>query len=328
MAKIYHDADADLGVLKGKKVAIIGFGSQGKAQSMCLKDSGLNVVVGLRKGGKSWEDAKKNGMNVDEVPKAVKGADVVMVLIPDEIQGAVFEKDIKPNLKQGAALDFAHGFGITFGTIKPPKNVDVIMMAPKAPGPREREVFLEGFGVPALIAVHQDFTGNAKEVALALAKGIGATKAGVLETDFREEATSDLFGEQAVLCGGVTALIKAGFDTLVEDGYQPEIAYFECLHELKLIVDLIQSGGMMKMWTSVSNTAEFGGLSTRDRVITPETKKAMKSMLKEIQNGKFAETWLSDAQTGMKKLEAMEKAEAESRVEVVGKEIRALFEKK
>ncbi|MDD1756968.1 MAG: ketol-acid reductoisomerase [Methanomassiliicoccales archaeon] len=328
MAKIYHDADADLGVLKGKKVAVIGFGSQGKAQSMCLKDSGLNVVVGLRKGGKSWEDAKKNGMKVDEVPKAVKGADVVMVLIPDEIQGAVFEKDIKPNLKQGAALDFAHGFGITFGTIKPPKNVDVIMMAPKAPGPREREVFLEGFGVPALIAVHQDFTGNAKQVALALAKGIGATKAGVLETDFREEATSDLFGEQAVLCGGVTALIKAGFDTLVEDGYQPEIAYFECLHELKLIVDLIQSGGMMKMWTAVSNTAEFGGLSTRDRVITPDTKKAMKKMLKEIQNGKFAETWLSDAQTGMKKLDAMEKAEAESRVEVVGKEIRALFEKK
>jgi len=328
MAKIYHDADADLGVLKGKKVAVIGFGSQGKAQSMCLKDSGLDVVVGLRKGGKSWEDAKKKGMKVEEVPKAVKGADVVMVLIPDEIQGVVFEKDIKPNLKQGAALDFAHGFGITFGTINPPKNVDVIMMAPKAPGPREREVFLEGFGVPALIAVHQDFTGNAKKVALALAKGIGATKAGVLETDFREEATSDLFGEQAVLCGGVTALIKAGFDTLVDDGYQPEIAYFECLHELKLIVDLIQSGGMMKMWTSVSNTAEFGGLSTRDRVITEDTRKAMRQMLKEIQAGKFAETWLSDAKTGMKKLDAMEKAEAESRVEVVGKDIRALFEKR
>jgi ketol-acid reductoisomerase len=328
MAKIYHDADADLGVLKGKKVAVIGFGSQGKAQSMCLKDSGLDVVVGLRKGGKSWDDAKNKGMRVDEVPKAVKGADVVMVLIPDEIQGEVFEKDIKPNLKQGAALDFAHGFGITFGTIKPPKNVDVIMMAPKAPGPREREVFLEGFGVPALIAVHQDYTGNAKKVALALAKGIGATKAGVLETDFREEATSDLFGEQAVLCGGVTALIKAGFDTLVDEGYQPEIAYFECLHELKLIVDLIQSGGMMKMWTSVSNTAEFGGLSTRERVITEDTKRAMKKMLKEIQSGKFAETWLKDAQSGMKKLDAMEKAEAESRIEVVGKEIRALFEKK
>jgi ketol-acid reductoisomerase len=328
MAKIYHDADADLGVLKGKRVAVIGFGSQGKAQSMCLQDSGLNVVVGLRKGGNSWDLAKKNGMKVEEVPKAVKGADVVMVLIPDEIQGVIFEKDIKPNLKEGAALDFAHGFGITFGTIKPPKNVDVIMMAPKAPGPREREVFLEGFGVPALIAVHQDFTGNAKKIALALAKGIGATKAGVLETDFREEATSDLFGEQAVLCGGVTALIKAGFDTLVEEGYQPEIAYFECLHELKLIVDLIQSGGMMKMWTSVSNTAEFGGLSTRDRVITEDSKKAMKKMLKEIQSGKFAEAWLKDAQSGMKKLEAMEKEEAESNIEVVGKEIRALFENK
>ncbi|MEM0449289.1 MAG: ketol-acid reductoisomerase [Methanomassiliicoccales archaeon] len=327
MAKIYHDADADLDVLKGKKIAVIGFGSQGKAQSMCLRDSGLDVVVGLRKGGKSWEEAKKNGMKVDEVARAVKGADVVMILIPDEIQGAVFEKDIKPNLKEGAALDFAHGFGITFGTVKPPKNVDVIMMAPKAPGPREREVFLEGFGVPALIAVHQDYTGNAKKIALALAKGIGATKAGVLETNFREEATSDLFGEQAVLCGGVTALIKAGFDTLVEDGYQPEIAYFECLHELKLIVDLIQSGGLMKMWTSVSNTAEFGGLSKRDLIITEDTRKAMRRMLKDIQSGKFAEEWLADAQSGMKKLQAMEKEEAESKIEAVGKEIRALFER-
>jgi ketol-acid reductoisomerase len=328
MAKIYHDSDADLGVLKGKKVAVIGFGSQGKAQSMCLQDSGLDVVVGLRKGGKSWEDAKKNGMKVDEIPKAVKGADVVMVLIPDEIQGEVFEKDIKPNLKEGAALDFAHGFGITFGTIKPPKNVDVIMMAPKAPGPREREVFLEGFGVPALIAVHQNYTGNAKKVALALAKGLGATKAGVLETDFREEATSDLFGEQAVLCGGVTALIEAGFETLVKNGYQPEIAYFECLHELKLIVDLIQSGGMMRMWTSVSNTAEYGGLSQRSRLITAETRKEMDQMLNYIQSGKFAKEWLADASGGMKKLQAMEDAEAKSKIEVVGKEIRALFETK
>lgn len=328
MAKIYHDSDADLGVLKGKKIAVIGFGSQGKAQSMCLKDSGLDVVVGLRKGGKSWDDAKKNGMKVDEVPKAVKGADVVMVLIPDEIQGAVFEADIKPNLKEGAALDFAHGFGITFGTIKPPKNVDVVMMAPKAPGPREREVFLEGFGVPALIAVEQDYTGNAKRIALALAKGLGATKAGVIETDFREEATSDLFGEQAVLCGGVTALIEAGFETLVKAGYQPEIAYFECLHELKLIVDLIQAGGMMHMWTSVSNTAEYGGLSQRGRLITAETRREMESMLKDIQSGKFAKEWLADAKGGMRKLSDMEKAEAESKIEVVGKDIRALFEKK
>jgi ketol-acid reductoisomerase len=326
MAKIYHDSDADLGVLKGKKIAVIGFGSQGKAQSMCLKDSGLDVVVGVRKGGKSWESAKKNGMKVDEIASAVKGADVVMILVPDEVQAETYEKQIKPNLKEGAVIDFAHGFAITFGTIAPPKNVDVVMMAPKAPGPREREVFVEGFGVPALIAVEQDFTGKAKKVALALAKGIGATKAGVIETTFREEATSDLFGEQAVLCGGVTALIEAGFETLVKDGYQPEIAYFECLHELKLIVDLIQSGGMMKMWTSVSNTAEYGGLSQRDRVITAESKKAMAQMLKDIQSGRFAKEWLADAKGGLKKLQTMEDAEAKSQIETVGKDIRALFE--
>jgi ketol-acid reductoisomerase len=328
MAKIYHDSDADLGVLKGKKIAVIGFGSQGKAQSMCLHDSGLNVTVGVRKGGKSWKDAKKNGMKVDEIAKAVKDADVVMVLVPDETQGEVFEKEIKPNLKKGAALDFAHGFSIVFGTVKPPKDVDVVMMAPKSPGPMEREVYLQGFGVPALIAVEQDYSGKAKKIALALAKGLGATKAGVIETDFREEATSDLFGEQAVLCGGVTALIEAGFETLVKNGYQPEIAYFECLHELKLIVDLIQSGGMMKMWTSVSNTAEYGGLSQRDKLITEDTKKAMEKMLKNIQTSKFAEEWLKDASSGMKKLQSMEDAEATSKIEVVGKDIRALFEMK
>jgi ketol-acid reductoisomerase len=328
MAKIYHDSDADLGVLKGKKIAVIGFGSQGKAQSMCLHDSGLDVTVGVRKGGKSWKDAKKNGMKVDEIAKAVKGADVVMVLVPDETQGDVFEKEIRPNLKKGAALDFAHGFSIVFGTVKPPKDVDVVMMAPKSPGPMEREVYLQGFGVPALIAVEQDYSGKAKKIALALAKGLGATKAGVIETDFREEATSDLFGEQAVLCGGVTALIEAGFETLVKNGYQPEIAYFECLHELKLIVDLIQSGGMMKMWTSVSNTAEYGGLSQRDKLITEDTKKAMEKMLKNIQSGKFAKEWLADASGGMKKLQSMEDAEATSRIEVVGKDIRSLFETK
>jgi ketol-acid reductoisomerase len=328
MAKIYHDSDADLGVLKGKKIAVIGFGSQGKAQSMCLHDSGLDVTVGVRKGGKSWKDAKKNGMKVDEIAKAVKGADVVMVLVPDETQGDVFEKEIRPNLKKGAALDFAHGFSIVFGTVKPPKDVDVVMMAPKSPGPMEREVYLQGFGVPALIAVEQDYSGKAKKIALALAKGLGATKAGVIETDFREEATSDLFGEQAVLCGGVTALIEAGFETLVKNGYQPEIAYFECLHELKLIVDLIQSGGMMKMWTSVSNTAEYGGLSQRDKLITEDTKKAMEKMLKNIQSGKFAKEWLADASGGMKKLQSMEDAEATSKIEVVGKDIRALFETK
>jgi ketol-acid reductoisomerase len=326
MAKIYHDADADLKVLKGKKVAVIGFGSQGKAQSMCMRDSGLDVVVGLRKGGKSWDDAKQNGMKVAPVADAVKGADVIMILIPDEVQGKVWKEEIAPNLKEGSAIDFAHGFAITFGVIKPPKNVDVIMMAPKSPGPMERQVYLEGFGVPALIAVEQDFTGNAKQIALCLAKGLGATKAGVIETTFKEEATSDLFGEQAVLCGGVTALIEAGFDTLVKRGYQPEIAYFECLHEVKLIVDLIQKGGMMHMWTSVSNTAEYGGLSTRDKVINAESKKAMEGLLDDILAGKFAKEWMKDANGGMKKLQSMEKKEAESNIEVVGKEIRSLFE--
>ncbi len=328
MARIYHESDADLNVLKGKKVAVIGFGSQGKAQALCLHDSGLDVTVGVRKDGKSWVDAKKNGLKVDTVAGAVKGADVVMVLIPDEVQGDVYAAEIEPNLKKGAALEFAHGFAITFGTIKPPKTVDVIMMAPKAPGPMERKVFLEGFGVPALIAVHQDHSGKAKSIALALAKGLGSTKAGVLETDFREEATSDLFGEQAVLCGGVTALINAGFQTLVKRGYQPEIAYFECLHEVKLIVDLIYSGGMMNMWRSVSNTAEFGGLTTRDLVINEESKAAMEKMLDRICSGEFAKEWLDDAKKGMPRMKALEKAEGDSQVEKVGTEIRALFESK
>jgi ketol-acid reductoisomerase len=326
MARIYHESDADLGVLKGKKVAVIGFGSQGRAQSLCLHDSGLDVTVGVRKDGKSWNEAKKNGLKVDTVAGAVKGADVVMVLIPDEVQGDVYKAEIMSNLKEGAALEFAHGFAITFGVIIPPKTVDVIMMAPKAPGPMERKVFVEGFGVPALIAVQQDYTGKAKSIALALAKGIGATKAGVLETDFREEATSDLFGEQAVLCGGVTALINAGFQTLVRRGYQPEIAYFECLHEVKLIVDLIYQGGMMNMWRSVSNTAEFGGLTTRDLVINDESRAAMESMLDRICSGEFAKEWLADAKAGMPRMRAMEKAESESQIEKVGTEIRALFE--
>ncbi len=328
MARIYHESDADLNVLKSKKVAVIGFGSQGKAQALCMHDSGLDVTVGVRKDGKSWVEAKKNGLKVDTVAGAVKGADVIMVLIPDEVQGDVYKAEIEPNLKEGAALEFAHGFAITFGTIKPPKTVDVIMMAPKAPGPMERKVYLEGFGVPALIAVEQDYTGKAKSIALALAKGLGSTKAGVLETNFREEATSDLFGEQAVLCGGVTALINAGFQTLVKRGYQPEIAYFECLHEVKLIVDLIYSGGMMNMWRSVSNTAEFGGLTTRDLVINEESKAAMEKMLDRICSGEFAKEWLDDAKKGMPRMKALEKAEGESQVEKVGTEIRALFESK
>ncbi|MBN1109863.1 MAG: ketol-acid reductoisomerase [Methanomassiliicoccales archaeon] len=328
MARIYHESDADLGVLKGKKVAVIGFGSQGRAQALCLHDSGLDVTVGVRKDGRSWHEAKKNGLKVDTVAGAVKGADVVMVLIPDEVQGEVYRTEIEPHLKEGAALDFAHGFAITFGVIVPPRTVDVIMMAPKAPGPMERKVFVDGFGVPALIAVQQDHTGKAKSIALALAKGIGATKAGVLETDFREEATSDLFGEQAVLCGGVTALINAGFQTLVSRGYQPEIAYFECLHEVKLIVDLIYQGGMMNMWRNVSNTAEFGGLVNRDQVINDESRAAMERMLDRICSGEFAKEWLADAGAGMPRMKAMERAEAESQIEKVGTEIRALFETK
>ncbi len=328
MVKIYHDSDADLGILKSKKIAVIGFGNQGRAQAMCLKDSGLDVVVGVRKKGKSWEDAKSQGVKVAEIPDAVKDADVVMILLPDEVQPSVYEKQIAPNLKAGAALDFAHGFAITFGLIKPPQNVDVIMVAPKSPGRMVRQTFVEGFGVPSLIAVHQDHTGKAKKVALAIAKGLGSTKAGVLETDFREEATSDLFGEQAVLCGGVTALIEAGFETLVKNGYKPEIAYFETLHEVKLIVDLIYAGGMMHMWDSVSNTAEFGGLTRRDMVINEESKKAMQKILDDINSGKFTKEWTDEWKVDLKRMRDLEKEESEKQVESVGKEIRRLFEKK
>jgi len=325
MARIYHESDADLNVLKGKKVAVIGFGSQGKAQALCLHDSGLDVTVGVRKDGKSWVDAKKNGLKVDTVAGAVKGADVVMVLIPDEVQGDVYTAEIAPNLKDGAALEFAHGFAITFGTIKPPKTVDVIMMAPKAPGPMERKGFLEGFGVPALIAVHQDHTGNAKSIALALAKGLGSTKAGVLETDFREEATSDLFGEQAVLCGGTVELIKAAFETLVEGGYAPEMAYFECLHELKLIVDLIYEGGIANMNYSISNNAEYGEYVTGPRIVTADTKNAMRAVLKDIQTGEYAKSFLLENQAGAPTLLSRRRLTSEHQIEQVGGKLRAMM---
>lgn len=328
MVKIYHDADADLKVLKGKKIAVIGYGSQGRAQALSLKDSGMDVVVGLRKDGKSWNAAKKDGVAVAEVSKAVKGADIVMILLPDEVQEGVYTNHIAPNLKDGAALYFSHGFAITYGTVKPPKNVDVIMVAPKSPGKREREMFLEGFGVPALFAVERDYTGKARDIVLAIAKGIGCTRAGVIETNFHDEVTSDLFGEQAVLCGGVTALILAGFETLVKRGYQPELAYFECLHELKLIVDLIQAGGLGHMWKNVSNTAEFGGLTQRDYIITEDTKKAMDKMLDKILSGEFSKEWMADWKGGLKKMRELEKQESERQIEVVGREIRALFEMK
>jgi ketol-acid reductoisomerase len=328
MVKIYHDADADLKVLKGKRIVVLGYGSQGRAQALSLKDSGMDVVVGLRKDGKSWDAAKKDGVKVAEVSKAVKGADIVMILLPDEVQEGVYKDQVAPNLKEGAALYFSHGFAITYGTVKPPKNVDVIMVAPKSPGKREREMYLEGFGVPALFAVERDYTGKARDIVLAIAKGIGCTRAGVIETNFHDEVTSDLFGEQAVLCGGVTALILAGFDTLVKRGYQPELAYFECLHELKLIVDLIQAGGLWHMWKNVSNTAEFGGLTQRDYIITDDTKKAMDKMLDKILSGEFSKEWMADWKNGLKKMKELEKEECERQIEVVGKEIRSLFEMK
>ncbi|MDD3398129.1 MAG: ketol-acid reductoisomerase [Candidatus Methanomethylophilaceae archaeon] len=328
MVKIYHDSDVDMGVLDGKKVAVVGYGAQGRAQALCLHDSGLDIVVGVRKGGPSWKKAQEDGLKVAEIPDAVKGADVVMVLLPDEVQPDVYRDQIAPNMKKGSALEFAHGFSIVYGLIDPPEGIDVIMMAPKSPGDMERVAYLEGFGVPALISVERDFSGNAKNLALALAKGIGSTRAGVFETTFEFECKSDLFGEQAVLCGGVTALIKAGFETLREGGYPAEIAYFEVLHELKLIVDLIQDGGLMRMWEVVSNTAEFGGLTARDKVITEESKKGMKEILANIESGKFKDDWRAEWKNGLKNLKAMEKAEGEEEIEIVGKQIRSLFERK
>ena len=326
MVKVYHEADVDLSVLDGKKIAVIGYGSQGRAQSLCLRDSGCDVVVGVRKDGASWKKAQEDGIAVAEIPDAVEGADIIMILVPDEVQKIVYDEQIGPFLKPGCTLDFAHGFSIIYNQIVPPEGVDVIMMAPKSPGKREREVFLQGFGVPALIAVEKDVSGQAKDVALALAKGIGATKPGVLETTFHEEVTSDLFGEQAVLCGGVTGLIIAGFEVLVENGYQPEIAYFEVLNELKLIVDLIYAGGLTGMWDNVSNTAEFGGLSQRGMIIDENVKKGMQEMLDNILTGKFSDEWIADWKTGTKRMKEMYHEEYDRQIEEVGRELRTLFE--
>jgi len=325
---IYHDSDVDLNVLKGKKVAVLGYGAQGRAQALCFHDSGLDVTVGARKDGKSWKKVKEDGLKVAEFADAVKGADVVMMLLPDEVQPDIYKTDVEPNLKKGAALEFAHGFAITYKLITPPKDVDVIMMAPKSPGDMEREVFLQGFGVPALVCVHQDATGKAKKIALALAKGLGSTRAGVFETTFDNETKTDLFGEQAVLCGGLTALIKAGFKTLVEAGYPPEMAYFEVLHEVKLIDDLINRGGFELMWHVVSNTAEYGGLTRRDKVITPESLKGMKSILNDIESGRFKDDWRAEWAAGLVNLKRMEEEEKKLQLEVVGREIRKLFERK
>ena len=326
--QLYHDNDVDLKIFDGKKIAVLGYGAQGRAQALCFHDSGMDVTVGLRKDGASWNKAKEDGLKVAEFADAVKDADVVLMLLPDEVQPKVYKQFVEPNIKKGAALDFAHGFAITFKTIVPPKDVDVIMMAPKAPGDMERLVFLEGFGVPALISIYQDVTGNAKQIALGLAKGLGATRAGVFETSFDNETYTDLFGEQAVLCGGQTELIKRGFETLVEGGYPPEMAYFEVLHETKLIVDMINKGGFEFMWHVVSNTAEYGGLTRRERVVTEQSKQGMKKILQEIEDGTFKNQWISEWDQDLVNLKRMEEDEKKLQLEITGKEIRALFQRK
>lgn len=325
MAKMYYDKDADLKLLDGKTVAIIGYGSQGHAHALNLKESGVDVIVGLYEGSKSVEKATQDGLKVASVSEAAKASDVVMILVPDEKQKKVYEEEIKDNLEDGNALAFAHGFNIHFNQIVPPTNVDVFMAAPKGPGHLVRRVYSEGFGVPALIAVYQDYTGKAKDIALAYAKGIGGSRAGVLETTFREETETDLFGEQSVLCGGATELIKAGFDTLVEAGYQPEIAYFECLHELKLIVDLLYEGGFEKMRYSVSDTAEYGDYMSGKRIITEETRKEMKQVLHEIQNGRFAENWIVENMTNRPNFNAIKRTELEHPIVEVGKKLRDMM---
>ena len=323
--RMFYDKDVSMDALKGKKVAILGYGSQGHAHAQNLRDSGVDVVVGLHDGSKSAARAKEDGFEVLSVADATKAGDVVMCLLPDEVQRIVYAESIKDNLKEGKTLAFAHGFNIHFKQIVPPSNVDVFMIAPKGPGHMVRRTYTEGSGVPCLIAVEQDYSGKAKDLALAYANGIGGARAGVLETTFKDETETDLFGEQAVLCGGITALIKAGFETLVEAGYAPENAYFECMHEMKLIVDLMYQGGMAAMRYSISDTAEYGDYVTGSRIITDETKKEMKQVLTEIQNGTFAKKWLLENQVGRPTFNAMRRMEAEHPIEKVGKELREMM---
>ena len=322
---IYYDKDADLSLIKSKKVAIIGYGSQGHAHANNLRDSGIDVVVGLRKDSSSWDKAANAGLKVVEIDAAIKSADLVMVLAPDEIQGELYNRSISDNLKNGATLAFAHGFNIHFGQIVPRKDVDVIMIAPKGPGHLVRSTYLEGGGVPSLIAIHQNPTGQAKELALAYASANGGGRAGIIETTFKEETETDLFGEQSVLCGGVTALIQAGFETLVEAGYAPEMAYFECLHEVKLIVDLIYEGGIAEMRYSISNTAEYGDLTRGPRIIDARTKLEMKKILSEIQNGEFAREWMLENKSGSSVLNAKRKIEKSKEIEEVGARLRSMM---
>jgi ketol-acid reductoisomerase len=325
MPKRYYEKDGDLSRFKGKTVAIIGYGSQGHAHALNLRDSGVNVTVGLHPSSKSAAKATAVGLKVLSVGEAVKAADFAMILVPDHIQGDLYTNEIAPNLSPGKTLMFAHGFAIHFGQIVPPDNVDVSMIAPKAPGHRVRELYTEGVGVPALVAIHQDSSMNALQNALAYALALGCLKAGVIETSFKEETESDLFGEQSVLCGGVSELIRAGFETLVEAGYAPEIAYFECLHEVKLIVDLIYEGGLGYMRYSISDTAEYGDYSRGKRIVTAETRKEMKKILSEIQSGQFAKEWIDENKAGRHKFLAMREAAREQPIERVGKELREMM---
>jgi ketol-acid reductoisomerase len=325
MATMYYDKDADLSLIQGRKVAVIGYGSQGHAHALNLKDSGVSVRVGLPAGSRSVAKAQAAGLEVAEVADVAEWADVIMVLVPDQTAARVYRESIKQHMKPGKMLMFAHGFNIRFGTVDVPPTVDVTLIAPKSPGHRVRELYVEGAGTPALIAVHQDATGKAKAMALSYGKGIGVTRAGVIETTFAEETETDLFGEQAVLCGGVSALVRAGFETLVEAGYQPEVAYFECLHELKLIVDLMYQGGLSYMRYSVSDTAEYGDYTGGPRLVTAETKAEMKRMLDEIRSGQFAAAWIKENETGRHWFEDRRKEERAQRIERVGAELRALM---
>ncbi|RLD11817.1 ketol-acid reductoisomerase [candidate division KSB1 bacterium] len=323
--KVYYDKDASLDALKNKKLAVLGYGSQGHAHALNLKDSGMNVRVGLRKDSASWTKAEAAGLTVMETAEAAKWADVIMILLPDQTQKAVYEKDIAPNLKEGDTLAFAHGFNIHYKQITPPDYVNVIMIAPKSPGHMVRRTFEQGVGTPCLFAVEQDYTGNAKAIALAWAKGIGGTRAGVIETNFKNETETDLFGEQAVLCGGSEELIKTGFEVLTEAGYPPELAYFEVMHELKLIVDLYYEGGLTLMNYSVSDTAEYGGMTRGPRVITKETKENMRSILKEIQDGSFAREWIEENEKGQPTLKKLRGKYLNHPIEKVGAELRKMM---
>ena len=322
---VYYDKDCDLNIIKSKTVAVIGFGSQGHAHAENLRDSGVNVVIGLRKGGASWAKAEAKGFEVLEVADATAKSDVVMILLPDENQADVYKSQIEPNLKEGATLAFGHGFNIHYGRITPRKDINVTMIAPKAPGHTVRNEFVNGGGIPDLIAIDQDPSGNTKELALSYASAIGGGRTGIIETTFKDETETDLFGEQAVLCGGVTALVEAGFETLVEAGYPAEMAYFECLHELKLIVDLMFEGGIADMRYSISNTAEYGDYVSGPRVITDESKKAMKQILKEIQDGRFAKDFIAEGQTGYPRMNAQRKISRASGIEQTGKKLRSMM---